>query len=250
MAKPDKSDRRAVLESMRTQKKSADKRRNYMIVGVSCAIALLIVAAAAYTPLKNRYDLARYNDTALADIGAKASVCSDITTKTATGTQDHVKDGTPIVYDDSPPAFGQHYDVWEGLERKLYTKDDRPPLGRLVHNQEHGYTILWYDETIAGNADEMDVLRGLAGKFKGTDNFRLKFKAAPWLPDDGDGKPFPKGKHVAFTHWSNGGVGEAATGQAVGATQFCSAISGAALEAFMLKYPYTDSPEPTVGDMP
>ncbi len=54
------------------------------------------------------------------------------------------------------------------MERKLYTKEDRPPLGRLVHNQEHGYTILWYDETIAGDADEMDTLRGLAGKFQGT----------------------------------------------------------------------------------
>ncbi len=93
------------------------------------------------------------------------------------------------------------------------------------------------------------TLRGLAGKFAGTDNFRLKFKAAPWLPDDGDGQPFPEGKHVAFTHWSAGGVGEAATGEAVGATQFCSAISGAALEQFMLQYPYTDSPEPAVGDM-
>ncbi len=149
MAKTDKTDRRAVLESMRSQQKSADKRRNMMIVGVCCAIALMIVGAAAYTPLKNRYDLAKFNDTKLADIGAKASVCADITTKPATGTQDHVQEPTPIVYEDSPPAFGQHYDVWEGLERKLYTKGDRPPLGRLVHNQEHGFTILWYDETIA-----------------------------------------------------------------------------------------------------
>ena len=151
--------------------------------------------------------------------------------------------GTP----DAPPAFGQHYDVWEGLERKLYTKEDRPPVGRLVHNLEHGFTVLWYDETLAADDKQMDLLRGLAGKFKGTDNFRLKFKAAPWLK--ADGAAFPDGQRIAFTHWSAGGIGEEATGTALGATQFCSEISGEALETFMLTYPYTDSPEPAAGNM-
>jgi hypothetical protein len=247
VAKPDKSDRRAVLESMRTQQKSADRRRNFMIVGVCCAIALAILGAAAYGPLKSKYDLAKYNDTALAELGAKASVCQKVTTKEANGTQDHVSDGTPVTYPDAPPAFGQHYDVWEGMERKLYTKEDRPPLGRLVHNQEHGFTILWYDETIAKSAADMEVLRAVASKFKGTGNFRLKFKAAPWLASDG--AAFPKGEHVAFSHWSNGGVGTKATNKPVGVFQYCSQISGSALEKFMLDYPYTDSPEPAAGDM-
>ena len=30
----------------------------------------------------------------------------------------------------------------------------------------------------------------------------------------------------------------------MGVWQYCSDVSGAALEDFMLKYPYTDSPEP------
>lgn len=218
-----------------------------LIVGACGVVALLIIGAAAYGPIKSRFDLARYNDTKLADIGAAADVCQDVTTKPATGNQDHVQEPAPVIYADAPPAFGQHYDVWEGLERKLYTADDRPPVARLVHNLEHGFTILWYDETIADDEEQMDVLRGLATKFKGTDNFRLKFKAAPWL--ESDGAPFPDGQHVAFTHWSVGGVGEAATGEEVGATQYCSELSGEALEDFMLTYPYTDSPEPAVGNM-
>jgi Protein of unknown function (DUF3105) len=244
VAKTDKSDRRAVLESMRTQQKNADRRRNLMIVGACCLVALLIVGAAAYAPLKNRLDLAAFNSTKLADIGAKASVCGKIATKPATGSQDHATEPEPLTFADSPPAFGRHYDVWEGMERKLYTKEDRPPIGRLVHNQEHGYTILWYDETAAKDDEQMRLLRGVAAKFKGTDNLRLKFKAAPWLKSDG--AAFPKGQHIAFTHWSAGGVGEAANGEQVGATQYCSEISGEALEKFMLKYPYTDSPEPSV----
>lgn len=35
--------------------------------------------------------------------------------------------------------------------------------------------------------------------------------------------------------------------QQVGVWQYCSAPSGAALEAFMEEYPYTDSPEPVGG---
>lgn len=247
MAKQDKSDRRAVLESMRSQQKNADRRRNFMIVGACCVIALLIVGAAAYGPIKSRYDLKKFNDIKLADIGAPATACGEVTTKPATGGSDHVQEPTPIAYAESPPAFGQHYDVWEGLERKLYTTADRPPLGRLVHNMEHGFTVLWYDESAADDPDQMETLRGLATKFKGTDNFRLKFKAAPWLA--GDGEAFAKDQHIAFTHWSAGGVGDDATGEQVGVWQYCSEISGAALETFMLDYPYTDSPEPSVGDM-
>ena len=63
--------------------------------------------------------------------------------------------------------------------------------------------------------------------------------------EDEDGKAFPDGQHVAFTHWSVGGAGAGPTpAKQVGVWQYCSAVSGAALNDFMLKYPYTDSPEP------
>ena len=55
---------------------------------------------------------------------------------------------------------------------------------------------------------------------------------------------WPEGTHIAFTHWSAGGNGETDTTKQEGVFQYCSAPSGAALDAFMLKYPYTDSPEP------
>lgn len=239
-----KSDRQAVIDDIRKKQKGSDKRRSFAIVGVCALIALLIVGAAAYGPIKGAYDLRQFNDTAIEDIGAPASACTDITTKPADGTQQHNPLGTSIDYPDAPPAFGQHYESPDPMDRKLYSADDRPALGTLVHNLEHGYTILWYDETTAADSAQMDEIGAIANKFAGTSNQRLKFKAVPWAPEDEGGKAFPGGAHVAMTHWSAGGNGVTDAAKQVGAFQYCSAPSGEALKAFMLKYPYTDSPEP------
>jgi len=64
-------------------------------------------------------------------------------------------------------------------------------------------------------------------------------------PDAGDAHDAEfDGQHIAFTHWSNGGTGDSATGEQVGVWQYCSEPSGAALKSFMEEYPYMDSPEP------
>jgi hypothetical protein len=115
-----------------------------------------------------------------------------------------------------------------------------------VHNLEHGYTILWYDETIADDADQLNVIDGIADKFRSdSNNLRYKFIAAPWTAEDEkESGKFPDGMHVALSHWSAGGSGETDKSKQVGAFQYCSEPSGAALQQFMLDYPYTDSPEP------
>jgi hypothetical protein len=241
-----KSDRQAKIDAIRSQQQGAERRRGLTIVGVCVVVALLIVGAAAYQPLKDWWDQREFEDLQLADIGAPASVCQDVETKTATGNQDHVDPGTDIPYDDAPPAFGTHYNVWDSIERKFYASGDRPDVGELVHNLEHGYTLLWYDETIADDDQAMDELRGLAAKFTDDSNFRNKFKVVPWTSDDG--AAFPEGQHVALTHWSVGGDGDP-SGEQTGIWQYCSAPSGAALEQFMQDYPYTDSPEPDAGNM-
>ena len=242
MAKKERTDRQAVIDSIRNKQRGTEKRRGFAVVGVCVAIALLIVGAAAYQPIKNWYDLRGFSSRSLDEIGAPADSCGEITTKKANGSQDHVPPGTPIAYEDSPPAFGQHYDVWATMERKLYSASDRPDVGEIVHNLEHGYSVLWYDKTVAEDEAMMNDLRGIADKFKGTENLRNKFIAAPWSSEDGE--PFPGDMHVAITHWSIGGATETAEDKQVGVFQYCSAPSGAALEQFMEKYPYLDSPEP------
>ena len=87
MAKAAKSDRQKVIDDIKKKQKGAEKRRGMMIVGVCVVIALLIVGAAAYRPVKDWWDLRQFNDVDLASIGAPASVCGDITKKAAEGEQ-------------------------------------------------------------------------------------------------------------------------------------------------------------------
>lgn len=248
MAKTDKTDRRAVIDQMRAKQKSAERRRGFTIVGVCIAVAVLIVGAAAYSPIKNWWDLRQFNGIALEKIGAPANACQKVIKKKGTGVQDHVSVGTDVTYEDSPPAFGQHWDEWDvRFDRKMYTASDRPDVERLVHNLEHGYTILWYDDTIADDNAQLTEIRAIAKKMDGqADNDRTKFKAVPWEKDDG--KPFPDGQHIAFTHWSVGGAGESDPEKVQGIWQYCDKVSGDALKDFMLDYPYMDSPEPNVSD--
>ncbi|GAB3773875.1 hypothetical protein FB382_000637 [Nocardioides ginsengisegetis] len=243
-----KSDRQAVIAATLKKQKTADQRRGFMIVGVCTVVAVLIVGAAAFQPIKDWWDLRQFKGKDLASIGAPASVCQKVTTKKADGNQDHVPQTQTVDYKDAPPAFGAHWNV-AGLapapiSRKLYTADDRPALEALVHNLEHGYTILWYDDTIAKNDTDMKELQAIADKLSSTTNYRDKFIAAPWTSADEGGAKFPAGQHVAFTHWSAGGSGNTDTSKQEGVFQYCSAISGESLSDFMLKYPYTDSPEP------
>ena len=250
MAKSSKSSRTArterqkVVEEMRAKQKAAERRRGRIIVIVCVVVALGIIVAAAWGPVVDHFRQQKYEGKALEQIGAPASVCQKPTTKPANGNQQHIPDGSPVSYPDNPPAFGEHYIDPDPMARKFYTADDRPALGTLVHNEEHGYTILWYDDTVAGDSEQMSQIRAIANKFAGTSDLRDKFKAVPWTSEDG--KAFPSDQHVAFTHWSVGGTENAASGNAqqVGVWQYCSSTSGAALKSFMLDYPFSDSPEP------
>jgi len=246
VAKPTKSDRQAVLDEMRKKQKGAERRRGLAIAGVVGLLAVLIVAAAAYRPVMNWWDLRKLKDLDLASIGAPASTCQDVETAQAEGSGKHEPPSKQIIYDDAPPAFGSHWSergqAPVPISRKLYTAKDRPELEALVHNLEHGYTILWYDETAADDSSTMTDIEGIADKFRSDPtDFAHKFIAVPWTAGDAEESgSFPSG-HIAFTHWSVSGT---SGDKQQGVWQYCSEASGAALETFMSDYPYTDSPEP------
>ena len=243
MAKANKSnkdrDRRAVVEQMRRDQKKAERRRTIVVVSACVVVALVIVGLAAI-PLIKQNGLTSGD---LASIGAseKAAGCSPIQTKKANGNQDHKPQGTPISYDDAPPAFGPHWPSPASFDRKFYTADDRPDVEFLVHNLEHGYSLLWYDDTIAKNSDQLAVVKAIAKKYEGSQKLTDKFIAVPWTSKDG--KAFPGGKHVALTHWSAGGDPSDVSKQK-GVWQYCGDPSGAVVQKYMKEYPYSDSPEP------
>ena len=239
MAKSNKDrDRRAVVEQMRREQQRAERRRTIIVISVCAVVAVVIIGLAA-VPLIKQNQLVGGS---LADLGSSPSAagCQDVLKKKATGNQEHKPVGTDIKYADAPPAFGPHWPTPAAFSRKFYTAGDRPQLQEVVHNLEHGYTLLWYDETIAKNKDDVAAVKAIASKFEGSKPTD-KFIALPWTSKDG--KAFPSGKHVALTHWSAGGdVSDPSKQQ--GVWQYCSKPSGSVVSTFVKDYPYSDSPEP------
>jgi hypothetical protein len=239
--KTEKSERQKVIEDIRRKQMSADQRQGRVIVGVCVLVALVIIGLAAYNPVRTWIEKQQYSGKPLEDIGASADVCGEITTKKAEGNNDHRPTGEQITYDDVPPAFGPHWNeagvAPAPINERYYTDDTRPELESLMHNSEHGYTILWYDEEAADSASMIGEIKAIAATLDENDtNGRYKFKAVPWT--DEDGEDFPDGQHIAFTHWT--------AEPQEGVWQYCSEPSGEALQDFMKKYPFTNSPEPNV----
>ena len=75
-------------------------------------------------------------------------------------------------------------------------------MEQLVHNLEHGYTIVWYDDTIKG--DQLDELKDIAASARTEDAVGPtgKFIVSAWDDAYGD---FPSGKHIGISHWGAAG---------------------------------------------
>lgn len=250
MSKSNKNrDRREVVEQMRKDAKAAERRRTLVVVAVCVVIALLVVGLAGYKVWQDNRAKDALAAKQLTDIGvaAAAAGCTPIREESAGGQGDHVT--TKVIYDTVPPAFGSHNPAADDSGRHFYTVDDRPQLELLVHNLEHGWTIIWYDSSVADDDAQMDVLKGAAAKFDehGSDP-RYNLIVAPWTDADGEGQPIPEGKHIAFTHWSihqpvYAQPTSSAPVDSFGESQYCNSFSGEALTAFTQKYPYDDAPE-------
>jgi hypothetical protein len=237
MAKPKDKDRRAIVEQMRKEQQRAEKRRTRLIILACAAVALAIIAFPAYQLI--RQEAASGQELTSIGVPAADAGCQDIVTETAQGNRDHREMGTQITYQDSPPAYGPHWPQPAAFSRKYYSASDRPELEQLVHNLEHGYNILWYDATIADDADALTAVKAVASKFEGSE-LTDKFIAAPWTEEDG--APFPDGAHVALTHWSLGDSKD--PNQTAGVWKYCDKVSGEVVADWVEEYPYTDSPEP------
>jgi hypothetical protein len=234
-----KQSRRELIEKMQREQERKDKRRTLYIVAASIVVGLAIIAYPAIRLIQD----SRTRNTAITDLGVAASAasCDKPTEDAASGTQDHQPDGTDIKYAVSPPSSGSHYATWAPFDRKFYTLEDRPPVPNLVHNLEHGYTILWYNEATANNAEQTALIEKLS-KSKLPDGSMNKFIAAPFKTSEG--AAWPAGKTIAFSHWSGPGADGTTS---FGHRQFCGSISGEALQQFMDKYPALDAQEPNGG---
>jgi hypothetical protein len=233
------NNRRAKLASIETARKSEQRRRTVGLLVICLVLAVGLLAYPVYLFVQD----SRARGTALAEIGVPLAQagCAAPTEKPATGNQDHVQVGTKVDYSEKPPAFGQHYDTPAPFTKRFYTMADRPAVETLVHNLEHGYTIVWYRDTMP--ADQVTALENASKTFSASEyDPNQKFIAAPW--SEADGGPFPEGQNVMMARWTADPNNPADTASQRGVEQACAAVSGAAIADFMAKYPSTSSPEP------
>jgi hypothetical protein len=233
------SSRRDKLASFEVARKKEQRNRTIRLLVICVVLAALLLAYPVYLFVDDYR--ARNADLATIGVDVAAAACDAPTEAPASGNQDHVADGTRVTYTEFPPASGQHYQAPAPFTKRYYTMADRPPVETLVHNLEHGYTVLWYRE----NAPR-EVIRDAerAAKTFGGDDYNPadKFIAAPW--SDTDGGAFPEGKNVVLTRWTANPQDPSDVSQQLGVRQACGQFSGQALKDFMAKYPFSSSPEP------
>ncbi len=226
-------DRKARIEQMRREQAAADRRRTLLVVG--SAVLVIVVLAGIVT--KVVLDAVADQDITNVGVATAAASCDAVLTDAAaaSGTAVHVGVGTPkpavtkVDYPMIPPDNGEHFATPAYPAAEFYTAQDRPPLEKLVHNLEHGYTVLWY--TSATPKAQQDQLKKLATLARKDGSTAGKFIVSAW--DDSRGA-FPAGKTIGLSHW----------GAKQGHRQLCGSVSGAVVKKFIDTYPYTDSPEP------
>ncbi|GAB3266148.1 hypothetical protein GCM10027425_32280 [Alteromonas gracilis] len=242
MGKPS-NDRRAAARKALEAQRSSERRRNLIFGAVIAVVVVGLLSAALVPYLRDQRERTAAEAAALADFGVPAAQasCDPQTTEAATGGGRHLAQGTPIPYGDTPPAFGPHYPEWAAFDRKFYDAEDRPALGNLVHNLEHGYNVIWYAEDLP-EAD-VDELRRLSTKFEGSNANEDMVIVAPWTSEDGQ---MPEGKQIAMTHWSADPQSPQDEASQEGVWQYCGEVSGEAIGTFLEANPWTNAPEPGV----
>jgi hypothetical protein len=230
------ANRREKIEEMRQQQRAADRRRTLIIVVAAVVLAGGLIAAAAVPLIRQTLNDPARKDWSEFGVAAADASCDDAVEEPTSGSSDHRPDGEAIEYDPIPPSSGPHYNVPAPFTRKFYTPDDAAEIERLVHNLEHGYTILWYDPAVLD--DQRATLRDLAVKVAEGEDVQEetsgKFIVAPWDAERGE---LPDDASYVLTHW----------GAEQGFRQQCGELSGEVVRDFVTAHPSSDSPEPFGG---
>jgi hypothetical protein len=232
--------RRDKLASFETARKKEQRSRTIKLLVICLVLAMALLAYPVYLFV----DDYRARNATIDDIGSTlaAAGCDPITEHAATGNQEHVPEGTKVDYAQTPPDSGKHYPSPAPFTKHFYAEADRPPVETVVHNLEHGYTVIWY-RTSAPSKQIKDLQR--IAKTFGSEEYNPddKFIAAPW--SDADGAGFPAGKNIVITRWTADPNDPGNPSAQKGVRQVCTNVSGAAIKEFRTKYPVANSPEPS-----
>jgi hypothetical protein len=246
-SRPQRSDpsaRKARVAEVRKAQQSRERRTVLIIVAACSVLVLVLGAVITYGILDARKN---QPDNLIVGLGtpATSASCDAVTTDPASGNSDHVGPGTnrtdvtKVQYSTVPPTSGSHFvqPVLDG--RQYYSSADTPAVETLVHNLEHGYTVLWYlPSEEASRSGQLQELASLGNKLAPS---QAKFIVAPWNEAYGS---FPSGKKYALSHWSATTDASGKVTAQAGHRQLCGELSGEAVKTFVTQFPRTDAPEP------
>ena len=237
-------ERKARLAEIQRAQQSRERRTKLAIIAGCLALLLVLAGVITYAVVDGQ---SKQPENALATLGVSAASasCSAITTDAASGNGQHVGPGTnqpnvtSVKYATVPPSFGEHFAQPDLDGIHFYTGSDTPKVETLVHNLEHGYTVLWYDPKAP--AAKIAVVKQIAEMAPKTSWAKDKFIAAPWDTAHGT---FPAGKLFALSHWAAQVKPDGSVASQAGHRELCGDISGAVVKQFIEKFPRTDAPEP------
>ena len=127
---PTRAERLAAAEAARRRKAA---RTRALIGGVVAAVVVLLTV----TIVASR----RSNDRTVSRLEASGACKYDTKSDTDGGPGNNHVDGD-LKYDTNPPAGGNHNPA--AAAAGVYTAENVPPDGQLVHALEHGFVDIWY----------------------------------------------------------------------------------------------------------
>src|SRR5512139_544982 len=149
MARETHRDRQAKVAAMQAKQKAEERKRLGIVIGACVLVVLLIAGGVAYAVIGEQSKKNAALDSLSGDV--KAASCDPEITDKAEASGNHIGPGTDkpqethVKYATVPPSNGPHLASPALGDRRVYTVADAPAVEALVHNLEHGYTILWYD---------------------------------------------------------------------------------------------------------
>jgi hypothetical protein len=207
-------DRRSRLDEMRRQQRAAERRKNIITFGAAIVVALALVGTAivlavnkvnANDAKKNRVtnqlkaekkEGHQSKPTAAEQRDGCLGVHTDPTAAKAIHVPEQIDyskekygdtdGGTPPI----PPSGGRHNALSLGDTNRFYPLSDKPRPERAVHNLEHGYVVVWYDDKLP--AAQVQLLQSMA-----KDPSMGRLLVVGWWQGD-----LPAGKHVVMTSWT------------------------------------------------
>lgn len=214
------NNRRKLIEEQRKKIKRQERRTTVLTVVISSVIGIGLIGSAVYFGSRDKRDVAlRTVGFAAEAAGCDAPVVEEIPKDAENEAVKHTaQNGDRVEYPIAPPSSGRHNPTPLPVgAKKFYSRTDNPPPERAVHNLEHGYIVVWYDNKVTD--EQIQRLEDAAAAAEG------KFLIVPWTRAD-----FPKDKHVVLTSWAQ--------------KQSCTDVSGSVMQDFLDKFGGRNSKAP------